>query len=159
MEQSFPTRNTHPASLVRFRINSSSSPVIVYCSMNFASLIRRNLARCSISRSARGTSVTRQHSAHWRQSMASCTSWAVRRKLRSTQSCDFKYLRNCRFSSRFFSPRRLICTRSVSTLCPQLRRHVLPPHLDLAFVLHGLGEIIGDLHSQPSIRRAAERFG
>ena len=36
---------------------------------------------------------------------------------------------------------------------------ILPPNLDLAFVLSSRCQVIGKLHAQPRFRRAAERLG
>src|SRR5258708_29612244 len=36
--------------------------------------------------------------------------------------------------------------------------HVLPTHLDFAFVLERRGQVVGKLHSQPRLGRAAERL-
>src|SRR5690242_441375 len=115
MVQSLPSRNTQPASSVRFRISSPSVPVCVYCSRNCLREIPRFFARLTISFSKISASVTRQHSAHWRQSIASWTPCAAPRNCRSTKLWDLIQRRNFSFSPRLFSPRRRIWIKSVIT--------------------------------------------
>src|SRR5436190_3781116 len=69
-----------------------------------------------MSRSDNFTVATRQQLAQTVQSICSSTSSAMRRRIRSLWSRDFRWRRKRSFSSRFFSPNILIWTKSVIIL-------------------------------------------
>ncbi len=112
--QSFPRPGTHTPSPSFARILALSASRAVYSSRNRLAEMPRNRVRCSTSRSASWTSGTRQHSAHWRQSIAVRTSSAARRELALHEAAIRSSGESAGSLGRFFSPCRRICNKSVS---------------------------------------------